>query len=128
MTLALGSQRGSSFIELLAAVSVFAVVVLGLSPSLLSTRKVASFGKSQSIAATLAEDKVEQIRTLAAGSVTSGSDGPLKADGSSGGIFNRAWTVTPNAPMLGVSRVVVTVSWQDRPAASSVTLVTLMPQ
>jgi Tfp pilus assembly protein PilV len=125
---ALAAERGSSFIEVLAAVMVFALVVLGLSPSLLSTRKVASFGKNQSIAATLAADKVEQIRTLSAGAVTSGSDGPLNADGSAGGIFNRAWTVTPNTPMLGVSRVVVTVSWSDRPGATSVNLVTLIPQ
>jgi type II secretory pathway pseudopilin PulG len=122
------AERGSSFIELLAAVTIFAIVVLGLSPSLLSTRKVAGLGKNQSVAATLAEDKIEQIRTLSPGAVTSGSDGPLKPDGTSGGIFNRAWTVTGNTPMLGVSRVVVTVSWRERPSDSSVTLATLIPQ
>jgi Tfp pilus assembly protein PilV len=124
----LTAQQGSSFIELLAAVTVFAIVVLGLSPSLLSTHKVASLGKNQSIAATLAEDKVERTRALSSGLVSSGSDGPLNADGSSGGIFNRAWTVTPNTPNPQLSRVVVTVSWRDRPGNSSVSLATLIPQ
>lgn len=128
MTPCTSAERGSSFVELLAAVTVFAIVVLGLSPSLLSTRKVAGLGRNQSIAATLAEDKIEQIRAQSSGVVSSGSDGPLNADGSSGGIFNRAWTVTPNTPLAGTSRVVVTVSWRDRPANSSVTLVTLIAQ
>jgi Tfp pilus assembly protein PilV len=122
------AQQGSSFIELLAAVTVFAIVVLGLSPSLLSTRKVASLGKNQSIAATLAADKLEQIRAKSSGLWSSGSDGPLNADGSSGGIFDRSWTITKNTPGPQLSRFVVTVSWRDRPGNSSVTLVTLVPQ
>jgi Tfp pilus assembly protein PilV len=128
MILRLNTECGSSIIELLAAVTVFAIVVLGLSPSLLSTRKVASLGKNQSIAATLARDKVEQLRALSSGLVSSGSDGPLNPDGSSGGIFNRAWTVMPNTPNAQLSRVVVTVSWRDRPGNSSINLVTLIPQ
>ncbi len=118
------SQRGSGFVELLAAVGVLSVVVIGLSPTLLSTRKAADLSKNQSIATSLAEDKIEQIRTQAG--VTNGSDGPLKADGTSGGIFSRAWTVTSNTPVSGVNEVVVTVSWRDRPSNSSVSIVTLV--
>jgi Tfp pilus assembly protein PilV len=120
------SERGSTFIEVLAATAVFAVVVIGLSPTLLNTRKVAELSKNQSVATTLAEDKVEQIRTLSA--IASGSDGPLNANGTSGGIFNRSWTVTANSPTTGVSRVEVVVTWRDRPSTSSVRLVTLVPQ
>jgi Tfp pilus assembly protein PilV len=120
------AEHGGTFIEVLAAIAVFAVVVIGLSPTLLSTRKVADLSKNQSVATTLAEDKIEQIRTLS--TVASGSDGPLNADGTSGGIFNRSWTVTANTPTIGVSRVEVVVSWRDRPNASSVRLVTLVPQ
>jgi len=119
-------QRGSTFIEVLAAVSVFAVVAVGLSPALLSTRKVADLSTNQAIATTLAEDKIEQIRTLS--TVANGSDGPLQADGTSGGIFNRSWTVTSSTPVSGVSRVAVVVSWQDRVGTPSVQLVTLVSQ
>ena len=120
------SQHGGTFIEVLAAVAVFAVVVVGLSPTLLNTRRVADLSKNQSVATTLAEDKIEQIRTLS--TVTSSSDGPLNADGTSGGIFSRSWTVTANSPTAGISRLEVVVSWRDRPSASSVRLVTLVPQ
>ncbi len=119
-------QRGSTFIEVLAAVVVFAVVAVGLSPALLSTRKVADLSTNQAIATTLAEDKIEQIRTLS--TVANGSDGPLQADGTSGGIFNRSWTVTSSTPVSGVSRVAVVVSWQDRVGTPSVQLVTLVSQ
>ena len=118
-------QRGASFIELLAAVGVFSVAAIGLSPSLLSGRKVAELGKNQSIATALAQDKIEQLRVSS--SVTSGSDGPLQANGGGGGIFSRAWAVTANTPITNVNRVTVTVTWPDRPSASSVTLVTLVP-
>jgi len=124
----LRAQRGSSFVELLAAVTVFAIVVLGLSPSLLSTRRVASLGKNRSVAATLAVDKVEQIRAKGSGLLSSGNDGPFNADGSPGGIFSRSWTITPATPNVQLSRVVVTVSWRDRPGNNSVRLVTLIPQ
>jgi Tfp pilus assembly protein PilV len=120
------SEHGSTFIEVLAAVAVFAVVVIGLSPTLLNTRKVADLSKNQSIATTLAEDKIEQIRTLS--TIASGSDGPFNPDGTSGGIFSRSWTVTANSPTVGVSRVEVVVSWPDRPNTGSVRLVTLVPQ
>jgi Tfp pilus assembly protein PilV len=117
------AQHGGTYIEVLSAIAVFAVVVTGLSPALLNTRKLAELGKHQSIATTLAEDKVEQIRTL--GTVSSGSDGPLTADGLSGGIFTRTWTVSPNSPTADVSRVEVVVSWPGRPSGS-VRLVTLV--
>ena len=64
MTIAPGSDAGASFIEVVAAVAVFAMVAIGLSPALLSARKIADLGKDQSIATALAQDKIEQIRQL----------------------------------------------------------------
>jgi type II secretory pathway pseudopilin PulG len=119
------SQRGTTFIEILAAVSIFSIVAIGLSPGLLSARKFADLSANQSIATALAGDKIEQVRTLAATAVTSGSDGPLQADGTGGGIFNRTWTVTANSPVAGVNCLSVRVSWQDRSGNNSVTLGTL---
>ena len=121
-------QKGSSFIELLASVGVFSIVAIGLSPALLSARKVAATSRSQSMAMTLASDKIEQIRSQS-GTVTAGSDGPLNADGSSGGIFNRSWTVNGTDPEIGLSRVVVTVSWRERNmGTNAVSLSAVIPQ
>jgi type II secretory pathway pseudopilin PulG len=118
-------QHGISLIEVVAAVGVFAVVAVGLSPSLLGTRKFAELGKNQSVATALAQDKIEELRVSS--TFGSGSDGPLQPDGTGGGIFSRSWTVSANTPAQNVNQVVVTVTWPDRPNTSSVTLVTLVP-
>jgi prepilin-type N-terminal cleavage/methylation domain-containing protein len=118
-------QRGVSFVEVLAALVVFSIVVIGLSPALLSSRKVAELGKNQSIATALAQDKIEQLRVSS--SPITGNDGPLQPSGAGGGIFSRSWTVTADTPIPNVNRVAVTVTWRDRPNTSSVTLVTLVP-
>jgi Tfp pilus assembly protein PilV len=121
----LRDQGGVSLIEIVAAVSVFAVAVVGLSPSLLGARKFAELGKNQSIATALAQDKIEELRVSS--TVSSGGDGPLQPSGASGGIFSRSWTVTAHPTVQNVNRVTVTVTWPDRPNTSSVTLVTLVP-
>lgn len=119
-------QLGATFIEVLSAVGVFSLVAVGLSPALLSTRTMADLGKNRTIATTLANDKVEHLRTLPAGSLANGSDGPLDANGAAGGIFTRSWTVAPNTPINGVSRVVTTVTWRDRSGVNMVQLVALV--
>jgi Tfp pilus assembly protein PilV len=128
MMTCLASQKGATFIEVLAAVSVFAVTAIGISPTLLSTRKMAAVSNSRSVAATLAADKIEQIR---AGTSTCVADGPFNANGTTGGIYTRTCTSSaypPSAPVTGIAQVSVTVSWPDRPTAQSVTLVTLVSQ
>jgi len=122
----LASQRGASFVELLTAVSLFAVTTVGLSPALLSTRKMAAMSKNRSIAAALAADKVEEIR---AGGGQSGND-TRNADGTTGGIFTRTWSTigTNYSGVAFVNEVQVTVSWPDRPVNQSLQLVTLVAQ
>jgi len=124
MTNRLRCQRGATFIEVLAAVSVFAFTVAGLSPALLSARKAAELSKSQSTATTLAEDMIEQIRGNGIGLCVTGTN--LQADGTSGGIFNRTCT-TGTGPISGTNLVTVAVSWRDRVGGTNtVTLVTLV--
>ena len=113
----LANQQAASIIELQVAVAIFAIAAIGLSPSLLSTRKVADLGKDQSTAATLGLDKIEQLRTQAG--VVSGND--------TSGIFARSWTVTANQPVgTGLNRLEMVVSWTERESTNSVRLVTLL--
>ena len=125
MRKALRSQLGASFVEVAAAVAVFALVAVGLSPALLSARKVTNLGKDQAAATTLAQDVIEQLRQAA--SPASGSDGPLNSDGTSGGIFSRSWAVAGNTPVSGVNQVTVTVTWQEQANTNTLTLVGLVP-
>lgn len=127
MKRALARQDGATFIEIIAAVGIFSFIVVGLSPSLLSTRTVADLGKNRSVATTLATDKIEQIRTLSEGALASGSDGPLNASGGTTfGTFSRSWSVTANTPISGISRVEMTVTWTERAVTNSLRLVALV--
>jgi len=113
----LASQRGASFVELLTAVSLFAVTAVGLSPALLSTKKMAATTKYRSTATALAMDKIEEIR---AGGGQSGSD--------TTGIYSRTWsTIATNySGVAFVNEIRVRVSWSDRPITQTVELVTLV--
>ncbi|MGH7818575.1 MAG: type IV pilus modification PilV family protein [Candidatus Binatia bacterium] len=129
---ALLSERGSSLLEIVVASSIFAFLVLSLSPSILNTQKTAALSGNSSIASTLALDKLDQLRgldpsdpLLAAGTRNDPLN-PLASSGSTGGIFARSWTVTDNTPEVGMKRLEVQVTWRDRLGQSAVSLVTLL--
>jgi hypothetical protein len=113
----LASQRGASFIELVTAVSLFALTAVGLSPALLSTKKMAAVSKNRSTATALAIDKIEQLR---AGATQSGSD--------TQGIFSSSWsTLATNYQGIPyVNEVQVQITWPDRPATQTLNMVTLI--
>jgi Tfp pilus assembly protein PilV len=128
----LRSQAGVSLTEVIVATSIFASTVLGLMNAFLNTTKAAMFTENSSAAITLAQDKLEQLRSLpstnsqlAAGTWPD-SLNPLAANATTGGIFTRSWTVTNNTPVTGMKRVEMRVSWRDRMGSPSVTLVALV--
>lgn len=128
----LASSRGSSLLEIVVAGAIFSFLVLALSPSMLNTRKAASLSGNASIATTLALDKLEQLRSqksnhadLSPGAHLDTAN-PLRAEGTTGGIFTRRWTVVDDTPDFGMKQVTMQVSWRDRTGQSAVNLVSLM--
>jgi len=130
MMQSLASERGATFIEVISAVSVFALTAVGLSPALLSSRKMAATSSNRSVATTLAIDKIEWLRASSA--LPAAGSESVNSDGTTGsGIFTRSWSYSTNGydnSVTGISRMSVTVTWPDRPSPQSVTLVTLVPQ
>ena len=69
----------------------------------------------------LLNDKIEQFRAL--DPATSPADltpgyhadprNPMNPLGQAGGNINRTWVVTPSRPKMGLSEVVITVTWTD---------------
>lgn len=131
----LRSNSGLSMIEVMFGISLFAVIAAGLASTTISTVKANATSKEIATAAALVHDKIEQFRALdpaaAPADLTAGQhndpQNPLTPLGDAGGIFQRAWVVTPNTPTLMVSRVVVTVSWNG-PAPYSLSGVTYVCQ
>jgi Tfp pilus assembly protein PilV len=132
----LREASGSALIEIIVALVIFLTVSVGLTSSTINAKRTSDGSRHTAEATTLAFDKLEQMRTEATTSAdfTSGSHTdavtPMNANGASGGIFTRTWTVTTNLTGLSpsvssgtVGRVDMRVSWPTQTGTASVTLV-----
>jgi type IV pilus assembly protein PilV len=107
------NKKGMSLIEVMAAMLILAVGVLGLAPLMVITMDANSFSNELTQANTVAQDKIEQLRN-----VTSFS--PLPYTQYDYNVLNRYVMVTtvdgaesdPTVPS-GVYRIHVNVSWID---------------
>jgi Tfp pilus assembly protein PilV len=114
-----GNDRGISLLEVLASITLFSVVAASLSATTIGTIKFNAASKDTAAASALVHDKVERFRTLNPAAnpadLTPGTHSdalnPMTPLGKTGGRFSRVWTVTPNTPRIGLSLVVVTVTW-----------------
>ena len=107
------NKKGMSLIEVMAAMLILAVGILGLAPLMVITMDANSFSNELTQANTVAQDKIEQLRN-----VTSFS--PLPYTQYDYNVLNRYVMVTtvdgaetdPTVPS-GVYRIHVNVSWID---------------
>lgn len=124
-------RNGFAMLEVLAAMTLFTVVAVGLATTTAGAIKATTASKQATAATALVHDKLEQLRALdpttnpadLAPGVHSDPLNPLTATGEGQGMYTRAWSVTPNTPRIGLSEVAVTVSWPG-PVARAVTAVT----
>src|SRR5213593_2945033 len=100
--------RGFSLIEALAATAFLAIALMAFAANTISLTHNEKSADSTSAAHALAQQKLEQLRSMplgaaqaASGNYTDASN-PLAADGSAGGSFTRTWTVSANnTPAFG---------------------------
>lgn len=107
-------QQGFTLIEVLIALLVLMVGMAGILSLQLTSMKATGFSRHATEASSLAEDKVEDLRTVPLNSArfTSGSD-QVDARGvaSQDGLFTRTWTITPRTDTTVVT---VSVAWSER--------------
>jgi len=101
------NQSGFTLIEVLVAISIFTVAILGVAMSTQSVIRANQENYLTTIATNLAQDKMEELKANPA-SLASG--GPI-TDVFSGVTFTRTWTVTPDLPVDAVTQIDVTVIW-----------------
>ena len=105
---------GFTTIELLASLTLFAIVAASLETLLLGTVKSNGYASRMSAAVGLAEDKLEVLRDTSYAALASGSDAqPLTEVLANGGIYTRSWTVSDATPVANTKTIRVDVSWTD---------------
>ena len=112
--------RGFSLIEAVAATAFLAVALMAFAANTITLTHNEKSADSTSAAHALAQQKLEQLRSmpLLAAELDPGiyydPANKLKADGTTGGIYDRSWTVSlKDIPRPGLKTVTVTVAWTD---------------
>ena len=121
-----GANQGYSLIEVLVAMAIFSIGVLGVGTMILSTSRNNTNGNIMTEATMLARAKLEEKKRAAdAGNLTAADDeaiANIDMQGNAGGIYNYECDVSPQGDSL---RIQVTVSWSRKGQNRSVVLTTL---
>jgi Tfp pilus assembly protein PilV len=106
-------------IEAIAATAFLAIALMAFAANTIALTRNEKSADGTSTAHALAQQKLEQLRSLPLGAaqVSPGlhlDAGTLKADGTANGPFTRTWIVSANdTPTFGLRAVTVLVSWKD---------------
>jgi len=122
-------QEGFTLNEILVAVGLIAVGVLGFSLNTMGVIQGNYTSGNVTIATNLAQDKLEEIIALGNFSdVTNAPDpnSPITETGSSSGRFTRTWTIKNSPLESGLKEISVTVGWTDYLIPRQVVLATLV--
>jgi prepilin-type N-terminal cleavage/methylation domain-containing protein len=122
-------QRGFTFNEILVAMALTSVVVLGYSATITTVIRGNRISESYTIAVSLAQDKVEQLRSQIRIDNESRCPGDTVSGGSGGAkrVFRRCWEARDWTLGESLKELRVSVSWNDS-ETRAVTVTTLVYQ
>jgi type IV pilus assembly protein PilV len=103
----LRDSKGFTLLELMIALVILAIGLLGLASLQVMAIKGNSYGQEMTVASTLAENQLEQLRQTT-GTLVNGTDTVTDQNGIT---YTRTWTVTLNTPQQGATTVLITISW-----------------
>ena len=117
----LGNNKGFTLVEIMIAIFILVIALLGLISVTVMVIKGNSFSKTMTTATTLAKDKMEELKNTAYGSLAGGTD-------TAESIYTRTWTVTNNSPAPNMATIEVKVQWNWQGAIRNVTLNSIVAQ
>ena len=102
------SEQGFTLVEVMVSIVLTAIAVIGMIALFRVETRASGLSRRETEAAVLAQDKVEQLRTL--GTPGTGTDTGIDSNGNTGGMFTRVWSLSVNGDIYNID---VTVSWTD---------------
>lgn len=110
-----GTEKGFTLIEVLVAIAMISVGVLGLAANTISVTQGNRISASTTIAINLAQGKIEEIKAQSSFANETVTDSPR------GAIFTRTWVIS-DSPEANLKQIEVTVSWTEYGVSRSVAL------
>jgi prepilin-type N-terminal cleavage/methylation domain-containing protein len=114
-------QRGFSLVEILASVTLFAIVASATGILATQSMRRTSENRHSTAAVLLAQQELERLRGLDYPNLAGGTYGATMG----GQVFSVNTAITPNSPDPNMSVIVVTVSWTGPEGARSYALRTI---
>ncbi len=108
------NSRGFSLIEVLIALVILSIALLGMASLMASATKYNASGNRLTEATTLAQDKLETLRITPWTQIVNNAD---VVPGATGTSYARSWVVVPNGDD-SLRTVTMTVAWNDGVAHS----------
>jgi len=109
------NQKGFTLLELLIALVILAIGLLGLAGLHIAAIKGNVSGFKLSAASAIAQERIEELKALDPASAAL-SAGNHAADGSvtvQGIVYSRSYTIQDNTPVTGTSTILFTISWVE---------------
>lgn len=125
---------GFTLIEVMIALFILVVALLGLISTTVIVVKANSFSKTMTTATTLAKDRLEQLKNASYTALAGGTDyatanSTVQTSPSASSMFTRTWTVTADGtPATGMKTIQVTVQWNWQNASHNVDLRTIVAE
>jgi type IV pilus assembly protein PilV len=116
-------SKGFTLVEILVALVILSVSLLALAGLMVTTTRNNASGGHVTEAATLAQDKLEELRVTQWDRIVTGQDAAPKV-GSTGVSYTRNWSVEDNA---NIKTITITVNWMDR-IRHSISLLSVISQ
>ena len=119
---------GFTLLEVMITVTILAIGLLGLAGLQIVAIKGNSFGQQMSVASTLAQNQLEQLRQIPYATLSSGSsDGTdTYTDAVNGVTYTRTWLAVTDAGHPDWLTLNVTISWIGPTTGSTITLSTIV--
>ena len=120
------NQRAFTLIEILIAMAIFSIGILGMVSLQISTARNTKSGDVVTQATMLARNQIETLKRVSdVTTLANGAETNIDPQGNPGGIFSRSWTISNPLGGSNTRQIAVTVSWHHKGGNRSVELSTI---